>query len=168
MRSRRSRYRNPGPRRERGMRGSLFDMLVAAIIVAAVAVLLAFAVKKAMVPVGRAELIALQVFAGSLAYLALSSPLYRLLRLRPLLLPKCPLCNDPHRHYLSVSWVWPVELVQCCHCGGNTEMHTDKPGDPATRLDVPRADLLWPYSFGGRWRIGNLPRQGNSDSPAGE
>lgn len=149
------------------MRGSLIDMLIAVVILASVAVAVSLGVRSAMLPINGAVLLASQVVIGTSVYLVVSSLLYRRLHVRPLLLPKCPLCGDPDRHYLTVSWSWPVERVRCCNCSRDVELHLDTFDESSSEANIPRIKLLWPYSFGGRWRtVNEHPHDVNS--PAGQ
>jgi hypothetical protein len=86
------------------------------------------------------------------AYLVVSSPLYRLLHLYPLLLPKCPVCGDRNRNYYCFRVNWPEEIIECASCQQPVELCCDITKSRAVCGNWPRFELLWPYSFGGRWR----------------
>ena len=88
-------------------------------------------------------------------YLLASSPLYRRLHLYAMLLPRCPVCRGRDRHYYTVSREWPVEVVECAICHSRIELrHADAPL-PERQPDLCCFELLWPYSWGGRWRRRN-------------
>jgi hypothetical protein len=90
--------------------------------------------------------------AGFACWLFVSSILWRRCRRLPLLLPRCPVCRDTHRHYWSVSREWPRETVVCAKCRTVIELDIGPISDEHSTLDSIRFQLLWPYSFGGRWR----------------
>lgn len=98
----------------------------------------------------RSELAA-GIVAGAGVYLILSSFVYRRFRLFPLLLPRCPICRDANRHYFTVARRWPRETVMCAICQATIELCVATDREPEAS-DRPRFQLLWPYSFGGRWR----------------
>jgi hypothetical protein len=89
---------------------------------------------------------------GFACWLFVSSILYRRRRRLPLLLPWCPVCRDKHRHYWSVSREWPRETVMCAICRSVIELDIGPISDEPSASDSIRFQLLWPYSFGGRWR----------------
>ena len=92
------------------------------------------------------------VVSGAVVYLVVSSPIYRFFHLLPLLLPRCPACGDRNRHYRSCVRSWPREDIECANCHAQiTLCHEPKKCDH-NGPEGPRFDLLWPYSFGGRWR----------------
>lgn len=130
------------------MRFSLIDLLIAIAFMATAAVL-----TKPFVPVGNPRIsLTIQIAAGTILYLLGSSWLYRRLHLFPLLLPKCPVCRDKHRHYMTLSRSWPTETIQCAMCQAQIELRLDRPRSSNSASNMPRFELLWPYSFGGRWR----------------
>ncbi len=47
----------------------------------------------------------------------LSWPLYKMLRLRPLILPLCPHCKKRHGNYHIPADAWPDPVLLCVHCG---------------------------------------------------
>lgn len=81
-----------------------------------------------------------------------SSPLYRLFHLRPLLLPKCPVCGDRNRHYWCDLKQWPMETIVCATCHTRIQLCHDGTKCQWHDSSSHRFVLLWPHSFGGRWR----------------
>ncbi|MCA9238445.1 MAG: hypothetical protein KDA44_23390 [Planctomycetales bacterium] len=91
---------------------------------------------------------------GLVGYLVLTSPLYRWLKWRPLLFPRCPQCRHKDRCYYAPREqpAWPVGQIPCANCGKEIELWYDQPGEATDTSDAVRFQLLWPRSFGGRWR----------------
>ena len=96
-------------------------------------------------------LVLLAVFAAIVSLL-ITSPLYRWLRIRPMLLPRCPRCRHRDRHYFCFPQAWPREVIRCANCELEIELCHDTRHGAESCPGFPRFDLLWPYSFGGRWR----------------
>jgi len=80
-------------------------------------------------------------------------PVFRLLSLRPLILPICPHCGMRHGNYHVPRDVWPAAILFCVHC--------DKPSRLLLRTGVrtitmepselPTLSLRWP-GFLGIWK----------------
>ncbi len=87
-----------------------------------------------------------------LSYVILTSPLYHYFHLRPLLLPGCPACHNSHRHYFCIRLMWPMEAIECANCHARIELCHDSRKCQWSEIAWPHFQLLWPYSFGGRWR----------------
>ena len=130
------------------MRFKLIDLLIAIGFMAVAAVL-----TKPLVPIGHPGVsLTVEIVAGTIFYLIGSSLLYRRLLLSPLLLPRCPVCRDRNLHYVMLSRSWPTETIQCAMCQAQIESCLDRMRSSDSASDVPQFELLWPYSFGGRWR----------------
>ncbi|MGE0534104.1 MAG: hypothetical protein AB7O68_03965 [Pirellulales bacterium] len=129
------------------MRFNVFDLTVAIVVSIPVALLASF-----VSPMHRGVSYVSGLAGGIVLYLLVSSVLYRRLHLFPMLLPRCPTCRDSNRNYWSVFRQWPTETIKCATCGQAIELWLDQPVNEPTRPDCPRFQLLWPYSFGGRWR----------------
>jgi hypothetical protein len=87
-----------------------------------------------------------------LLVLGLSWPLYRLVHLRPLGLPRCPHCHKLHANYHVPAAAWPRAVLVCVSCGKPTRLCLTwrKPVDHNT--DMPSLYLRWPQ-FLGLWRL---------------
>jgi hypothetical protein len=85
-----------------------------------------------------------------LMVLLLSWPVYRLLHLRPLILPKCPSCGLRHNYHVP-SEAWPVAVLVCPHCGEPFRIVLTGRPDIAVTPDLPTLGLRWP-AFLGLWR----------------
>ncbi|HEY2838829.1 MAG TPA: hypothetical protein VGJ26_06760 [Pirellulales bacterium] len=92
------------------------------------------------------------VTVGLVCYVVVSSVLYRRLHLFPLLLPRCPNCHDSNRHFHCLSQKWPTEQIRCAICQSVIELCVDPASSGSLESNGLRFQLLWPYSFGGRWR----------------
>jgi hypothetical protein len=80
-------------------------------------------------------------------YLALVYPVYRGLKLFPLVLPKCPFCGG-RDGYLTNCEYWPRVNFQCTTCNGEFAVwHNGKPGLRET-WEKPVLALKWPYALG--------------------
>ncbi len=139
------------------MRISLPDVILLSLSAATSAIALLPIVLRIPLANGNVKL-GILYFSAFTICLVLSSFLYRLLRWRPMLLPKCPVCRWRDRHYQTQSYEWPIEIIECARCRAHIELCHDNRKHQRARSNLPQFDLLWPYSFGGRWR-----RVGNSD-----
>lgn len=104
----------------------------------------------------------LRLFAGPVAavvlYLVLVYPVYRGLRLFPMILPRCPCCRN-FQHGFHVSRSWPRAIFSCPSCNGEFVIwYNGAPGDSET-WDRPVLVLKWPYAFG-RYRRVERPEPG--------
>jgi len=97
-------------------------------------------------------LLAVSVVASLVLAVIVSSWVYRRFRLSPFLLPRCPHCRDLNRHYWTESGPWPMESIVCDNCQVRIELCHDNTKCQWSDLDLPRFQLLWPYSIGGRWQ----------------
>jgi hypothetical protein len=90
----------------------------------------------------------------------LAWPVFRLLSLRPLILPRCPHCGNRHGNYHVPREAWPAAVLLCVHC--------DKPlclllsaGARSIHPEVPAVTLRWP-GFLGLWkRTSGVTPEGN-------
>jgi hypothetical protein len=97
-------------------------------------------------------------FSGLWLYLALVCPIYRALKFRPLLLPKCPCCGVRRVSYDILSRGWPSSTLQCPGCKGEFRVwFNGKPGKEET-WERPVLTLNWPYIFG-RYNIVQKPKR---------
>lgn len=93
------------------------------------------------------------VLVGVGIYLALVYPVYRALKLFPMVLPKCPCCGKlpPGFHVQRSSW--PRVPFQCPACDGTFVVwHNGKVGAEET-WETPVLTLGWPYALGRYRRI---------------
>lgn len=130
------------------MRFALFDVIVV-IAIGTISAALSHSVLPVADPYGR---LLVAITSGFVAYVVVSSPLYRWLHLYPLLLPKCPICRDRNRHYWSVQRDWPREVIECAICHSRIGLCLDQSKCGACRSQEIHFCLKWPYSTGGRWR----------------
>lgn len=93
-----------------------------------------------------------RVVGATFGGLVATSVLYRALHWFPLLLPRCPVCRDPNLHYSTVSQNWPLEVVKCAICDTRIELCAKQMKVQTESTGALRFLLLWPYSFGGRWK----------------
>lgn len=129
------------------MRFSIFDLVVFSITSSAISVpLMKFAPLSGL---ARSLLLLLGTVSG---YLILTSIIYRMFHLYPLMLPRCPYCRAPDRHYRSISQNWPLEVVECAVCSKRIELCLISDHCNQFTSELLRFELLWPYSFGGRWK----------------
>lgn len=79
-----------------------------------------------------------------------TSPIYRLLRFRPMFLPRCPACGIIPDKYGIVSGAWPRFLLACgsCHTQLEAWFVSRLPRNLAGTLPVVR--VRWPQ-FLGNW-----------------
>lgn len=94
----------------------------------------------------------LRPFAGPIAgmfiYLVLICPLYRGLKLFPILFPRCPCCRSFQRGFDILGGVWPRVRYRCPSCVGEFIIwHQGTPDDQET-WDTPVLALKCPYAFG--------------------
>ncbi len=130
------------------MRYGLIDLIVFTVIAT-----IASCLTISLLPIGDPRFrLLLMVLNVLIACLVVSSPLYRWLHFQPLLLPKCPVCQDRNRHYWTIHLDWPEEVIECATCHVHIFLCLDgrKCGSP--RSDEIQFCLKWPYSFAGRWR----------------
>ena len=88
------------------------------------------------------------------AGVVLASYVYRRLRWRPLLMPRCPHCQRRPELYGIAGGGWPSEVVVCGSCHGACRLWYVRGGPPHDVSDEPRSpslSLRWPY-FIGLWR----------------
>ena len=78
-------------------------------------------------------------------------PIYRLLRLRPLILPLCPHCHKRHANYHIPGNAWPDAVLVCVHCQRPVRLVLSRKAVPDRRSDIPTMALGWP-EFLGIWR----------------
>lgn len=130
------------------MRFRLIDLVIASILIA-----MGGAIPNILIPLGN-KIVSLSIYivGGAVCYALISSPLYRLFRLYPLLLPKCPVCGDQNRHYWSELRKWPMETVVCATCQARIELCHDDTKCQWRDTESQKFILLWPFSFGGRWQ----------------
>lgn len=134
------------------MRARLFDLLLwSGTIAIAATAMLSQATRFRGVISRTGFLVLLATFAAVVA-LVVTSLLYRWFRLSPMLLPRCPRCRHRDRHYFCFPQVWPREVIRCANCELEIELRHDSRHGAEFSSGMPRFDLLWPYSFGGRWR----------------
>ncbi len=85
------------------------------------------------------------------SFLSFGSAIYRRLRLRPLLLPRCPCCHKRSSRYVVSNFEWPIAVVTCCLCKGVFVMLHDRNAQGIDLHGLPCVELWWPESLG-IWR----------------
>src|SRR5687768_13352558 len=76
-------------------------------------------------------------------------PVFRLLSLRPLILPICLSCGRRHGNYHLDRACWPSAVLACVHCGKPQRLVLSAGAkEPST---LPTATLRWP-GFLGLWK----------------
>lgn len=91
--------------------------------------------------------------AGVGIYLLLVYPLYKALRLFPMILPRCPCCAKFQHGFHVLSGQYPRITFKCPSCNGEFVIwHDGKPGDQET-WERPVLALRWPYELGRFCRI---------------
>ena len=98
----------------------------------------------------------LRSFAGPVAgvciYLVLVYPLYRGLRLIPIIFPRCPCCRSFQRGFDILGGLWPRISYRCPSCNGEFVIwHNGRP-DKEETWEKPVLALKWPYALGTYWR----------------
>jgi hypothetical protein len=87
---------------------------------------------------------------ASLLYLGIfCSSIFKFLRLRPLILPRCPHCNKRHGNYHIPPEAWPTTILLCISCGHPTLLHLTQ--KVSTDSSIPGLYLRWPR-FLGFWK----------------
>ena len=87
--------------------------------------------------------------APLLLLLVLGGPIFRLLSLRPLILPICPSCGHRHANYHVPRKAWPVAVLICVRCGGALRIvlkagaHPEYQAGPTVSLRGPGFLGLW-------------------------
>lgn len=86
--------------------------------------------------------------SGLGTYLALVCPFYRWLRLRPMVLPRCPCCQHFQSGYQIGAVAWPRITFCCPTCNGEFVIwHSGIVGDTEV-WESPVLVLKWPYACG--------------------
>lgn len=81
-------------------------------------------------------------------YFALVYPFYRMLRLFPMILPRCPCCDTFQPGYHILGGVYPRIRFKCPGCNGEFIIwHNGHPGNDET-WETPVLALKWPYALG--------------------
>jgi hypothetical protein len=110
--------------------------------------------------------------SGIGVYLALIYPVYRGLKLFPMVLPRCACCRSFQDGFHTQADQWPRVSFLCPTCNSEFVVwHNGKPGDKET-WDKPVLVLKWPYAFGRYKRVEkpeadkpnivSVPQPGNS------
>jgi hypothetical protein len=95
------------------------------------------------------------VLATLLVPAFLGWPVFRLLSLRPLILPMCPHCERRHCNYHVPRDAWPVAVLLCAWCGKPLRLVLRTGADPVPPSEVPTITLRRP-GFLGLWRKADL------------
>ena len=91
--------------------------------------------------------------AGGCLYLLLVYPVYRGLRLFPMILPRCPCCAKFQQGFHILGGQYPRITFRCPSCQGEFVIwHNGKPSDQET-WERPVLALKWPYALGRYCRI---------------
>ena len=92
-------------------------------------------------------------FGAVLVYLAVVYPIYRKMRLFPMILPRCPCCGSFQKGFHILDDRWPRVTFTCTSCNGEFVIwHNGKPDGQET-WEKPVLALMWPYAFGRYKRI---------------
>lgn len=85
-------------------------------------------------------------------YLTVAAPIYRKLRLKPLLLPRCPCCAKSQDGFQFIP-SWPRVHFRCLSCEGRFVIwFNGEIGDGET-WETPVLVLKWPYVLGRYRRV---------------
>ena len=103
------------------------------------------------------------LLVGSGIYLALVYPVYRGLKLLPMILPRCPCCGVFQQGFHILGGEWPRISFRCPTCCGEFVIwHNGKPSS-AELWDHPVLALKWPYALGRYVRMKKPEPDGTSD-----
>jgi len=100
---------------------------------------------------GEGAAIAATVASALLVPLVLGWPLFKLLSLRPLILPMCSSCGRRHGNYHLSRDAWPVAVILCAHCSKPLRLVLNGKAVPLEPPGLPTVTLRWP-GFLGLWR----------------
>jgi hypothetical protein len=125
------------------MRYSLLDLLILFVSIAIGGIMghvLAPFLPAGLRPVGK-------VIVAILVYLGVVYPVYRGFKLFPMVLPRCPCCNQFQKGFHFIH-AWPRVTYRCPTCNGEFVIwHNGKIMSEET-WDKPVLALKWPYAFG--------------------
>jgi hypothetical protein len=96
------------------------------------------------------------IVVGVLAVLFFSWPVYRLLSMRPIALPKCPHCGKRHGNYQLSRSSWPDAVLVCVQCKKPLRILLESSIVPKGLADISTATISWPR-FIGRWNYTVVP-----------
>ncbi len=96
---------------------------------------------------------AIVIGVGVFAVVFVSWPVYRMLSIRPIVLPKCPHCGKRHGNYHLSRSSWPDAVLVCVHCKKPLRILLKDGLAPKGLADVSTATVSWPR-FIGRWNYG--------------
>jgi hypothetical protein len=94
------------------------------------------------------------VLSSILVFALLGWPAFKLLSLRPLILPTCPSCGQRHANYHIPRDAWPAAIIVCVHCSKPLRLALSR-GARSMSPDLPTVTLCWP-GFLGLWSRGPL------------
>ncbi len=116
-----------------------------------------------VISAGLGEGISLMLFALSaiLVFALLGWPVFKLLSLRPLILPTCPSCGRRHTNYHIPREAWPDPVIVCVYCSKPLRLALSR-GARAMPSELPTVTSHWP-GFLGIWRRVPL-QQTNADA----
>jgi hypothetical protein len=97
------------------------------------------------------------VLASMVIYFAAVYPIYRTFKLFPMILPRCPCCNQSQNAFLF-QHAWPRVIYHCPTCKGEFVVWHDGKPAAAETWDTPVLALKWPYAFG-RYKRMQKPEQ---------
>jgi hypothetical protein len=142
------------------MRYGLFDLLF---MIACISVGMLGGLNLASEFSKRVQLVA-GISSALFVYLGLVYPFYRGLRLRPMILPRCPCCRTGRDNSFEIiGGPWPRITLRCCKCNGEFVIWLNgKPGDQET-WEKPVLALKWPYAWGIYKRENNPDRNAAAD-----
>ena len=141
------------------MRFNLIDLIFAIIAIA-----IGAAISTALLPpLSPILLTSAKIVGGVVVYLIAVYPVYRFCKLYPLILPRCPCCNQFQQGFHFMQG-WPRVTYRCPTCNGEFVIwHNGKPTEEET-WDKPVLALKWPYAWGRYVRM-KKPEQGGPGYP---
>ena len=89
-----------------------------------------------------------QLFCGLCVYLALVYPVYRGLRLFPMVLPRCPCCGKFGQGFQINGGPWPRVTFLCPLCNDEFVIWFNGKPDNQETWEKPVLALKWPYAWG--------------------
>lgn len=117
------------------------------------AVVLAASLRRWLIGHGVSDPVAIPVgmAIGSLFAGLVIWPIFRVLKLRPLILPICPHCGLRHGNYHFDKESWPVGVLICTHCEQPVTLVLTEVVPPGEKLNLPTLRLRRPR-FLGVWK----------------
>ena len=86
--------------------------------------------------------------AGVCIYLVLVFPVYRGLRLLPIIFPRCPCCRRFQQAFDILGGAWPRVGLRCPSCKGEFVIWYNGAPNAHETWETPVLALKWPYAVG--------------------